>query len=390
VTTTEANRIAWAYLSRVAEPPCAPLLALIDAVGAEAAAELVRRKEFPSGFEDVAEATAARADRDRAESDLAHLASLGGRLVTPDDEEWPEYRIGRLRERVRVPAMDHEDQWRELRPIALWVLGAGRLDEELDRAVAMVGTRAPSGYGERVAEQFAGDLAAEGFTIVSGGAYGIDGVAHRAALAAGGPTVAFVAGGLDRPYPAGHAGLFRRICESGAVVSEYPPGTVPARHRFLQRNRMVGTLTGGVVVVEAGFRSGTKNTATWAKRREVPVCAVPGPITVATSVTCHQLIRDGAVLVSRSAEVIEEVGRIGELADEPAAPVHRTDGLEQGELRVYDALPARSGLPTSEIAAVAGLPARAVLGHLAMLDLKGLVTKDGALWRLRPRADADR
>ncbi|CAM3730641.1 DNA-processing protein DprA [Tsukamurella strandjordii] len=386
--TGDGARRAWAYLSRVAEPPCAPLIALVDTVGPEAAAQAVRRREFPSGFEDVAEATSARADRDRAEADLAHVGHLGGRLVTPDDEEWPEYRLSVLHARERTPAMDHEDQWRELRPLALWVVGQGRLDELLDRSVAMVGTRAPSGYGERVADQFAGDLSAEGFTIVSGGAYGIDGVAHRAALAAGGPTVAFVAGGVDRPYPAGHARLFRRIGEDGAVVSEYPPGTVPAKHRFLQRNRMVGTVPGGVVVIEAGLRSGTRNTATWAKRRDVPVCAVPGPITVATSVTCHRLIRDGARLVTRSAEVVEEVGRIGELAAERAVTARPTDGLGPAELRVYDALPARSGLPASEVAAVAGLPARAVLGHLAMLDAKGLITKDGALWRLRSSADA--
>ncbi|BDH56857.1 DNA-processing protein DprA [Tsukamurella sp. PLM1] len=283
----------------------------------------------------------------------------------------------------------HADEVRELRPSALWVVGAGRLDELLERSVAMIGTRAPSSYGERVTDEFAGDLSAEGFTIVSGGAYGIDGAAHRAALSADGPTVAFVAGGLDRPYPAGHAGLFRRIAASGLVVSEYPPGAVPARFRFLNRNRIVGTVTRGVVVVEAGFRSGTKNTATWARRRGVPVCAVPGPITAATSVTCHQLIRGGeAELVTRASEVIEMAGRIGELASEREVPMRPTDGLEGPALRVYDALPARSALPLSEIAIAAGLPARAVMGQLALLEVKGLVRRDGALWRLGGGTDS--
>lgn len=377
-----SERLAWAYLSRVAEPPCGQLVALVESVGPEAAADMVRRREFPDGFANVAEATAGRADTDRAESDLAHMAHLGGRLLTPYDEEWPEGRFERMAARTPTADTTHEDEVRELRPIALWVIGKGRLDDLLERSVAMVGTRAPSSYGERVTDDFAGDLSAEGFTIVSGGAYGIDGTAHRATLAAEGSTVAFVAGGLDRPYPAGHAGLFRRIAESGLLVSEYPPGMVPARHRFLNRNRVVGISTGGVVVVEAGFRSGTKNTATWAKRRDVPVCAVPGPITVATSVTCHQLIRDGATLVSRSSEVIEEVGRIGELALELDVPARPTDSLEGAALRVYDALPAKSALPVSEIAVVAGLPARAVMSQLALLESKGLVTRDGALWRL--------
>lgn len=379
---SEDVRRAWAYLSRVAEPPCGPLIALIDEVGPAAAADMVRRREFPDGFEAVADGTVGRAATDRADADLAHIAHLGGRLVTPDDEEWPEQALRRLAERMPSEDTAHEDEVRELRPVALWVLGGGRLDELLERSVALVGTRAPSSYGERVTDDFAGDLAAEGFTIVSGGAYGIDGAAHRAALAAGGPTVAFLAGGLDRPYPAGHAGLFRRIAETGNLVSEYPPGGVPARHRFLNRNRIVGTATGGVVVVEAGFRSGTKNTATWARRRGVPVCAVPGPITAATSVTCHQLIREGAVLVARSAEVIEEVGRIGELALELEVPARPTDGLDGPALRVHGALPARSALPVSEIAVLAGLPARAVMGELALLETKGLVRRDGALWRL--------
>ncbi|GAB3125743.1 DNA-processing protein DprA [Tsukamurella serpentis] len=379
---TDDTRRAWAYLSRVAEPPCGLLFTLIEDVGPRAAARMVRSGEFPDGFEAVADSTAARAATDRSDSDLDHMAHLGGRLVTPDDDEWPAYRFQPMARRTPAEPAGHEDEVRELRPIALWVIGGGRLDDLLDRAVALVGTRAPSSYGERVTDEFTGDLCAEGFTVVSGGAYGIDGCAHRAALGAGGSTVAFLAGGLDRPYPAGHAGLFRWIGETGALVSEYPPGTVPAKHRFLSRNRVVGTSTGGVVVVEAGFRSGTRNTATWAKRRQVPVCAVPGPITVATSVTCHELIRDGARLVSRASEVIEEVGRIGETAPEREVPARPTDGLDSAALQVHEALPATSALSVSEIAVSAGLPARAVMAQLAVLELRGLVHRDGALWRL--------
>ena len=126
--------------------------------------------------------------------------------------------------------------------------------------------------------------------MVSGGAYGIDGVAHRATLSAEGLTVAVLAGGIDVPYPAGHAALLRRISEQGAVVSEYPPGVRPARYRFLTRNRLVAALSGATVVVEAGLRSGAANTAAWATSMGRPVCAVPGPVTSSASAGCHVLL----------------------------------------------------------------------------------------------------
>src|SRR5581483_8426457 len=145
---------------------------------------------------------------------------------------------------------------------------------------------------------------------------GIDGAAHRAALAVEGVTVAVLAGGIDIPYPAGHSGLLHRIASNGLLVTEYPPGVRPARHRFLTRNRLVAAVAGAAVVVEAGLRSGAANTAAWAGALGRVVAAVPGPVTSSASAGCHALLRNGAQLVTRATDVVELVGRIGELGPE--------------------------------------------------------------------------
>ncbi|MDF0528933.1 DNA-processing protein DprA [Tsukamurella sp. 8F] len=391
-------RRAYALLTRLVEAPSAAMRGLIDEFGAVETADMLCRGLPPPGFEALVSATAARVEDlcsggdplDRADADLRHVARLGGRLVVPEDPEWPAWALHPLAERVRPPDGGHDDEWRELRPFALWVVGAGRLDELLDRAVALVGTRAPSSYGEHVARWFAGDLAAQGFTVVSGGAYGIDAAAHRGALASGGATVAILGAGVDRPYPAGHAQLFRAMGERGALVSEYPPGTPPGRHRFLNRNRLVACATRGVVVVEAGLRSGTRNTASWAARRSLPVCAVPGPVTTATSVTCHTLIRDGAELVTSAADVVFRCGAAGEMAPQPEAPARPTDGLTPAQLQVHDAFPARSELGVSELARRSGQPPASVRAALTVLELRELVEPAGARWRLVRRGDRER
>src|SRR5262249_42866163 len=159
------------------------------------------------------------------------------------------------------------------------------------------------------------------------GAYGIDGAAHRATLACEGFTVAVLAGGIDVPYPAGHSGLLHRIGEQGLVVSEYPPGVRPARHRFLTRNRLVAALSGATVVVQAGARRGPATTAAWARALGRAVCAVPGPVTSAASVGCHALLNGGANLVTRAADVVELMGRVGELAPDEPRPESVLDGL---------------------------------------------------------------
>ncbi|GAA4389639.1 DNA-processing protein DprA [Tsukamurella soli] len=384
------EREAFALLSRLVEVPSGAMVAMIERFGAADVADMLCRRTFPPGFEELEAATGPRLEEvcgrgdpfERAAADLRHVSRLGGRLAIPGDDEWPAWALHPLARRSEQ-AGGHSDEWRELRPFALWVVGAGRLDELFDRAVSMVGTRAPSAYGEHVARQFAGDLVAEDYVVVSGGAFGVDAAAHRGALAAGGVTVAVLACGVDRPYPTAHAQLFKAITSAGAVVSEYPPGTVPGKHRFLNRNRLVACATRGVVVVEAGLRSGTRNTATWASRRSVPVCAVPGPVTTATSVTCHALIREGmAELVTSAGDVLERVGAAGELALIPEAPARPTDGLTPAQLHVHEAFPVRGEMMVADLARRAALSDGAVRSALPILELRGLVAPVGAAWKL--------
>lgn len=371
--TDAEHTLAWAYLSRVAEAPCPGLAELVSAVGAIEAAERVRR----GAVEDViAQRTQARRDIDCAADDLEILQRRGGRLVTPEDDEWPLLALASFE---GAPLRDKPEG---RAPMALWVVGPLRLDEVTQRAAAIVGTRACTAYGEHVAAEISAGLANHDVAIVSGGAYGIDGAVHRAALAAEGVTVAVLAGGVDVLYPAGHSALLHRMARHGLLVSEYPPGVRPARHRFLTRNRLVAAFSGATVVVEAGLRSGAASTAAWARALGRVVCAVPGPITSAASAGCHALLQSDAELITRMEDVLELVGRAGELADELPRPSDPLDALTDAERLVHEALPARGAKAVEEIAVTAGLPVAGVLGPLAMLEIAGLVQRHEGGWRL--------
>lgn len=298
--------------------------------------------------------------------------------VEEDGAGWP--RRGRVGAAVRPVRGDLAP------PIALWVRGVGALDELCDQAAAIVGARAATGYGLHVAGELGAGLAAAGFTVVSGAAIGVDGAAHRGALAAAGPSVAVLACGVDRSYPAAHEALLERIAATGVIVSEYPPGAVPARHRFLVRNRLIAGLAGGTVVVEAGLRSGAQRTAADACALGRPVMAVPGPVTSGRSAGCHRMIRDGAVLVTRVEEVLEEVGPLGlHLAEPPTGGGTRpTDGLSALATLVNDALPSRAAQEVAWLATEAGVPPNAVRAALDELVQRELVEQVGARWQ-RPQ-----
>jgi DNA processing protein len=273
-------------------------------------------------------------------------------------------------------------------PLALWVRGRGPLDRLCERAVAVVGSRAATRYGTQMAGELAAGVAERGWTVVSGAAIGIDGAAHRGALAVGGATVAVLACGADRAYPAAHQALLEQVLDTGAVVSEYPPGCVPGRHRFLVRNRLIAGLTSGTVVVEAGLRSGAQRTATDAAALGRDVLAVPGPVSSGVSAGCHRLIREGATLVTRADEVLEAVGRLGtDLADQPGpGPTRATDGLTPVAAVVHDALPARAAREASWLALEAGVPAGAVRAALVELERRGLVQHFDGRWQRAGRS----
>ncbi|MBM7813392.1 DNA-processing protein DprA [Saccharothrix algeriensis] len=368
----DAVRLARAYLSRVAEPPAAALAALVAEVGPVRAARLVRQGEVSGAVDSE---TSARRAEDRAAEDLAAVAESGGRLVVPEDDEWPEWPFNAL-----TMAAAHGLRC-GLAPLALWVRGGGELAGLAERAVAVVGSRSASGYGQHVAAEFGFGLAEAGVTVVSGAAYGIDGAAHRGALTAGGPTIAVLACGVDIAYPRGHQGLLERIPHHGLVVSEYPPGCRPARHRFLTRNRLIAALGEGTVVVEAGKRSGAKNTAASTAALGRVLMAVPGPITSASSAGCHELLRSGeALAVSSVAEVIESTGRLG--VDLVEATRSTEAGLPQGEaLRVFEALPLGSGATAEAVAVESGVALPRVRALLPELELVRLAERVDAGWK---------
>lgn len=368
-------RQARAWLSRAVEPGLGATHAFIDEHGPVEAVRMIRAGTAP---EPVLKRVGARSGEDRSERDLDRAARLGHRFVIPEDDEWPAARLSAMELATARGIVDIAP------PQALWVRGAGRLDETIERAVAVVGARAATGYGETVAGELGYGLAESGWTVVSGGAYGIDGTAHRGALAAAGLTVAVVACGLDLAYPAGHDALFNKIAQSGLIVSEWPPGSIPQSHRFLIRNRLIAALSAGVVVVEAGARSGSQSTARRGRELGRPVMAVPGPVTGVTSVGCHILLRDHeARLVTNAGEVIEEVGAIGQLAPRPRGAEEPTDGLDPVCVRVLDAVP-RSPASPERIAVDGGVTVNDVLRCLPALELLDLVEATATGWRVSP------
>jgi DNA processing protein len=317
--------------------------------------------------------------------------------VIPEDDEWPALLLHGLTvatsEEPDDPRRQSPRTTAPVPPLALWVRGPARLDELADRSVAIVAARASTAYGEHVAGELGHQLGERGWTVVSGGAFGIDAAAHRGALAAGAPTIAVLACGVDRPYPAAHGALFHRMAEEGLLVSEWPPGAAPHKHRFLVRNRLIAGLTRGTVVVEAAARSGALATARRAQKLGRRVMVVPGPVTSAMSVGGHELLRDeelGAVLVASAAHVLQEVGRLGEdLAEGPERAAEPRDGLSDVACRVLDACPVRNGAAPERLAAVAGCDVLDVLRVLPALELADLVEHTGSGWRLtRPEGQA--
>jgi DNA processing protein len=247
-----------------------------------------------------------------------------------------------------------------------------------------VGSRSSTTYGDRVAGEIAAVAARQGCPVVSGAAFGIDQAAHRGAVAIDGPSVAVLACGVDRAYPAAHTQLIEHLAATGAVVSEAPPGCAPMRVRFLARNRLIAALSRGTVIVEAAVRSGALNTANWAGRLNRVVLGVPGPVTSASSEGVHQLIRQGtAVLVTGGCDVLELVSQSGEhLVDDPRAPARPRDRLTTRHRQVLDAVPVARGAGTDSVARTAGLGIVEVRTALAHLHRQGLVQQDDDGWRL--------
>jgi len=360
--------VAWCFLTEPGDRIAGELIRRFGA--SEALARVLERPPSSAlasdevSVADFAEAQARwepRLDSAALFRSLSTAVSVGARVVRTEDDEWPD---------GLTDLGDHG-------PRVMWVRGDIGALPRRESAIAIVGARASTGYGEHVAMDFAAGLTSRGYTIVSGGAYGIDGMAHRATLACGGTTVAVLAGGIDQLYPAGHDELLRRIISAGAVISEVSPGGAPTRWRFLQRNRLIAAMAGATVVIEAGYRSGSLNTATHARDLDRPIGVVPGPITSGASAGCHRLLRTNpaATLVTTVADVAEMLGH-GSSDD-------RFDSRDSDTVvRILDSLSSTKPRTVEAIAAKSGMDVVSVGSGLGALLAEGRVVRHDDGWTL--------
>ncbi|MDP9797141.1 DNA processing protein [Catenuloplanes nepalensis] len=387
--SARADRLARVALNWLLEPGHLIGWEMVTAYGApEALWRILHDPSCHSGTRNTAAARMRAGDPlQKAEALLDRAERVGARLIVPGDAEWPG-QVDDLRTIDLPRGRNHVD--RDTRPpLCLWARGSLPLAAVLARSVAVVGARAATEYGNRMATEIGFDLASRGWTVVSGGAFGIDGAAHRAALRAGGVTVAVLACGVDRPYPAGNTALFEKITETGLLVSEWAPGEDPLRHRFLVRNRLIAAATRGTVVVEAAARSGAIQTLGRAHGLPGRVAmAVPGPVGSAMSVGCHDALRHqpGTRLVTGAADIVEEVGTIGaDLAPRLRGTTRDRDHLDDESARLLEAFQAGREATPDQLSARTGIDARSTLRRLALLTELGFVTDHDGVYTLARR-----
>lgn len=443
VTARESDRLARLALNHAVEP-ADPLIGrilqchspeeILDAIHADRLPDLepdpIRRERLV----DRCTGLRLRLEPGRVEAGIAAAEAVGARFIIAGDQDWPR----------------QLDDLGEQRPIGIWAvgrwpptptpaaamraLGADTVDSSavgtiaadgiatdtsmVDSGVAdtsttdisapdmisVVGARACTGYGSYIAGAIGADLASAGFPVVSGAALGIDAAAHRGAIAVGGPTVAVLACGIDRAYPRVHEALLRTIAERGAVLSELPPGASPTRFRFLHRNRIIAALSIGTVVVEAARRSGSLVTARLTAELGRVVMAVPGPVTSDQSAGVHELIRDGATLVTDAGQIREACSSLTVVSlmvreaarpdrrpstkrtvAEPVEPTEPAEPADPIERLVAEALPsarAPSGADVLTLARIAGLPPDSVFAALGRLAASGRAVRAGGGWML--------
>lgn len=418
--TLDEESYARAALTYLAEPADRWVNGLISAHGATRTLEAITSGRLPDASGVAAAHFTHRTLQRSMERWRVRLGELptpaeviafhqsGIRLICPGDPEWPEQ------------LADLGDE----QPYALWLRGSADLRFNCLRAVAVVGSRAATAYGCYVAAEFAASVAARGWTVVSGAAFGVDASAHRGALGADGVTVAVLACGVDVPYPVGHTDLLEAVAAQGVIVSEWPPGRTVSRLRFLVRNRVIAALATGTLVVEAGERSGAVNTARHARDLGRRLMAVPGPVTSDQSAGCHHIIRDWqGTLVTTAAEVIEHLSPVGATLEptnaptvtDPAGSADSADSAASAALapaspaaaprpgtssrrrlrpaldldamglettQVLDAMPARGGTSATRIAQRAGLDPTTAVRCLAALAASGFIERCDEGWRL--------
>ncbi|MBO3736676.1 DNA-processing protein DprA [Actinoplanes flavus] len=310
-SAADADRFARVALTWLADPGNSSVWSMVQQSGAIATLDQLLAGDIADADRRAAVAARTRGvdARRAAEIAMRRADRSGIRLVTPSDSEWPTSLDDLATTQVGTLGGGRRDA---MPPLCLWVRGDWSLSDAFTRSVAIVGARAATSYSIRITTDFASDLADRGWTVTSGGAYGIDAAAHRGTLTVeGGRTVAVLAGGLDRPSPTGNAALFDLIANRGLLVSEWPAGAEPLRHRFLLRNRIIAAVTAGTVVVEAAPRSGTSRMLGCAIDLIRPAMIVPGPITSVLSQGCHALLRrhPATRVVTSVDDVLEDIGQ---------------------------------------------------------------------------------
>ncbi|HEY70287.1 MAG TPA: DNA-protecting protein DprA [Anaerolineae bacterium] len=303
--------------------------------------------------------TRSRLDLDE---EMGRLQEAGFQIITWQDPDYPE----RLREINAPPPVLY--CWGELTSRDRW-------------AAALVGTRQVTPYGRTVTEDLAATLAANGVTVVSGMARGIDGIAHRSCLDAGGRTLAVLGSGLDQIYPPEHTHLAERICQSGAVLTDYPLGTKPEGRNFPPRNRIISGLSLAVVIVEAGEGSGALITADFAAEQGRELFAVPGSIYSPMSRGTNRLIQSGARPLNSADDLLEGLN-LELITRQEQVDLELPE--DETERRVYKTL-SRDPLHVDEIQIQCGLEASEVTAALAMLEIKGRVQQVGGMQYVRAR-----
>lgn len=350
------ERLAWLRFANAELSPRAGH-ALLDRYGTPEAVFETSPEELQAVPGVSAEQVARLLDPARVPSSqqLETLARLHVRLVTRDDADFPE------------GLRDIPDS-----PVCLFV--RGHLDERDRFAIAIVGTRHPTPYGREIASTLSRDLVELGFTVVSGGATGIDAAAHWGAVKAGGRTIAVLGCGCDIPYPALNQALFRQIVEqeAGAIISEYPLGATPEAWRFPVRNRLISGLAMGVVVVEAGLQSGALITASTAADQGREVMAVPGNIDRPTSAGANALIRDGAGLVTCAQDIVAQLGVIVQPRPQEDRQVEQLHSLSDEQRRVLAKL-SLTPMHVDDLCSELGMSTAEMLAVLTILEIRGLV-----------------
>ena len=354
-------------LAHVVEPADAQVAPLVEQHGPQDVVDRIASGRLPLRTCGVLRERLRRLDLAASQEAAARI---GASVIVRDSQHWPT----------------QLDDLGPTRPFAVWVLGAADLRLALARSIAVVGSRSSTPYGEQVARQWCSTFVERGASIVSGGAFGIDAAAHRAALACEGITVCVLAGGVDVAYPLAHEGLIARIADEGLVVSESPLGESPRRHRFRTRNRLIAAFTGATVIVESAVRSGTVITAKHALDLNRPLFAVPGPVTSPASAGCHDLIASGAAALADDPGVV--LRTLVGIAREPDVEPLRLplDDLTEVQSRVLDSVPSRGCLPADELAIRAGVPIHLTAAALGQLTALGLLRRGDDGWGRPPRA----